>query len=151
MLASTGITLIAGCSSEDTADDSSSSGSDPEPEPTPVTIVDRSEVVDEDEYTYWEVPLERSASLSLSATVRSGPNIDIVFMNQSEFTEFEQGNRFRYSSDLSLLDTVGDDVSASVEAGDYILLLDNTARIEAAPPTNLSDDAAEVDISLIAE
>lgn len=115
---------------------------------TPETIVDETDTVLEDQYLYWEFTLNRETELTLRTTVRSGPRIDIIFTSTEEFDEFERGNRFRYNSDLSQMNTIGATTSVTFRSGNYVLIADNTSAGEASPPQNLDEDPARVDIEL---
>lgn len=142
VIGTVGAVFLAGCSS-----DSSSSGSGGGGE----TIIDERDTVNEDQYLKYTFTLNQEATLDLSVTVRNGPNLDIVTTNQDELSEFEAGNRFRYNEALSLLDSPGGDATADMPSGDYAIIVDNTDKIEAQPPTNFDDDNARVEISLTAQ
>lgn len=135
--------LFAGCGSSSGTGGSSSSGSTE-------TIIDERDTVNEDQYLTYSFTLKRGATLDLEATVRSGPPLDIVFTSPDELEEFENGNRFRYNQELSLLDSAGGNATVEVPKGEYVLIVDNTNQIEAEPPTNLDDDNARVEILLTA-
>ena len=120
---------------------------EPEPAPTPTTVVDRTTTILEDEYETWNVSLSEESEVGVRFTVRDGPAIDFVFTTQSEFEQFEEGNRFRYNSSLSFLDSAGGQNQTLLPAGSYVLLVDNTEAIEASPPQNYDEDPAEVELT----
>lgn len=138
---------IAGCTSDSTPS-ASNSNSD---RSTPVEIIDDRDTVNEDRYLTWEFSFSQKTRVNINVTVRSGPHLDIVFTDQSELQEFEDGNRFRYSSELSMMDSAGGRESENVPAGDYAVIVDNTDRLEAKPPSNFDEDPARVEIRLTAE
>ena len=115
------------------------------------TVADDTRQVPEDNYYAKAFELNRNATVQVDATVRQGPAIDIVTMPRSEFQEFEAGNRFQYGPSLSMLDSTGGQVSDSLESGQYVVLFDNTNRLEASPPTNLDDDIATVEFTIKAQ
>jgi len=144
----TAITMaIAGCSSgsSSSGDGGGDSGS------TVETIVDDTDTIEEDQYLSYSFELNRSADVDIRATVRDGPRVDIFVTSPEEFSHFEEGERFRYNSELSQMDTAGYDASLEdMPEGEYVLVVDNTEMGEAAPPTNFDDDNARVEVELTA-
>lgn len=136
--------MIGGCIDNGNSNDDGNG----DQQPTWQTLIDNSRRIKEDEYRYHKISLDQSRSFRTDVTVREGPAIDVVFTTQSEFQEFKQGNRFKYNSGLSMLDTTGGRRSSSLPSGNYVFLLDNTNAIEAKPPTNFDDDLASVDYKL---
>jgi hypothetical protein len=139
---------IAGCGSDSDQDDGNS---DQNGGTTIIQIDQDTRTLEEDAWYKWGFVLDQESQLELDATVRSGPAIDLIMTSQSEFEEFEQGNRFEYNQSLSLLDTVGGNASGTLPQGQWALIADNTEAGEAQPPTNLDDDIAEVEVTLISE
>ena len=154
LLASTGVALLSGCLSTDGnggdggdgAGEGDGSTPTPEPTPEPTTVVDRTTTILEDEYETWDVSLSEESEVAVGFTVRDGPAVDVVFTTQSEFEQFQAGNRFRTNPDLSFLNSAGDQSQTSVSAGSYVLLVDNTEGIDASPPQNFDEDPAEVEL-----
>ena len=137
---------IAGCSGNNDSEDNGNGGGNDTPEPW--TIVDDTRSLEEDEYLSWDFTLNRQATLKLSAIVRDGPAADILLTSVDEFNEFEQDNRFRYNSAVSLMDSGGGSTSGLVSSGSYVFVLDNTNAGEAKPPTNFSNDVVEIEVEL---
>jgi len=69
-------------------------------------------------------------------------------MDESEYEHFDRGDRYEYIPDLSALDSSGATVSSKVPEGEYRLVVDNSERGEASPPTNLSNDVVNVEYDL---
>lgn len=114
------------------------------------TIIDDRDTVNEDKYLYYEFSLNEQKELQLKATVRSGPRLDIMLMDRSEFEEYEAGRRFRYDAELSLMDTIGGDSRSRVNPADLVLVVDNTEAGEATPPTDYDENPARVELTLTA-
>jgi hypothetical protein len=102
----------------------------------------------EDEWLPQPISLDRDQEIRIGVTVREGPAIDIVTCTESEYRAFANGDRFQYDTDLSMPDSTGGQVSGKIDAGEYVLVLDNTNRIEAEPPTNFDDDIVTVDYTI---
>lgn len=151
VLAGTGSAAVAGCLDQlqdDEDETGTTGGNNPnptsEPEPTRREVVDARRTISEDEYLSWSFELNRTATVSFDYTVRQGPDIDVFVADDREYAEFEAGNRFQVfarSTGVSGRD------SATVSVGTYHLVIDNTNRGWASPPTNFNDDYAEVEIT----
>lgn len=104
--------------------------------------------VNEDDYQYYKFEFGQPTTLKYDFIVRDGPEIDAILVSDSEFDQFQGGNRYEYSTTGSALDTGGDEVEVDLSAGEYVLIFDNTSAGEAAPPTNFDDDVAEIELEL---
>lgn len=104
--------------------------------------------IEEDHWRYYEIDLSSTGQVSYDFIVRDGPAIDVIFMDESEFSYFQNGERWQYYRELSALDSTGDDLEALVESGSYYLIFDNSPAGEAAPPTNFSNDVVSVEFNL---
>lgn len=62
-----------------------------------------------------------------------GPAVDVVVMTPDQYTRFQETRAFDYVGGVSMPDVVTGEVSAMLDAGDYVLLVDNTATGAAAP------------------
>lgn len=134
--------VLAGCSDNG---DTDGSGTQTEWQ---VATEQNSRRILEDEWLPQRISLDQGREVRIEVMVREGPAIDIVTCRESEYRVFENGDRFQYNSTLSMLDSAGGQVSGSLEAGEYVLMLDNTNRIEAEPPANFDDDIATVDYTI---
>lgn len=106
-------------------------------------VMDTRTTISEDGYHYWGYELNRQAELSFSYTVRSGPEIDVFVVSESELSEYEDNNRFR--SYLSS-DGISGSESGVLSSGRYYIIVDNTNAGSVSPPTNLNDDEVDVEI-----
>lgn len=134
---------LAGCSSESNPFGSNSDSTQ--------EVIDASDTVAEGRYLIWKFSLPSDALVELDVTVQSGPHLDIVFTGQEMLQDFEDGNNIEYRSELSLVNSTGGRNSGDVPAGDYVVIVDNSDRLEARPPENFEDDPARVEVSLIVE
>lgn len=110
-------------------------------------IIDNRAEINEDGYKYWSFSLEDSATIEYEFTVRSGPEMEVFVLEDSEFREYEAGNRFRGHSSSG----TGGSNSVTLNAGDYKLVVDNTNTGDVSPPTNFDDDVAEIEIEVYLE
>ncbi|NUB91668.1 hypothetical protein HTZ84_09290 [Haloterrigena sp. SYSU A558-1] len=104
--------------------------------------------IEEDEWIYYEFDFDGSGFIEYDFIVREGPEIDVIFMDESEYTYFTNEGRFSYKSALSAFESAGTTVSGTVTEGSYRLILDNSNLGEAAPPTNFSNDVVTVEFDL---
>lgn len=104
--------------------------------------------IEEDHWRYYSLNFSKDGSLTYDFIVREGPAIDVIVMDESEYTHFENGDRWEYYSQLSALDSTGDEISRTVSRGSYYLILDNSNSGTAAPPSNFSNDVVSVDFTI---
>lgn len=107
-------------------------------------VVDNRAEINEDEYKYWSFSLDESATVEYEFTVRNGPDMDVFVLKESEFREFEAGNRFRGHASSG----TGGSNSVNLNAGDYKFVVDNTNAGNVSPPTNFDDDVAEIEVDV---
>lgn len=180
VLGAAGVTLLAGCSSsgDDSDDPQNNVGGGPADEeetPTPRPDSDgdgvpdaeddlpndpdfsvESEIISdernipEDEWYYWTYEFDGETELSYQFTVREGPAIDAILTSESEYQHLKDGERFRYATEGSVLDSAGGEATITPPEGTYYIVLDNSNLGEAVPPTNLDDDIASVEIEAYA-
>ena len=132
-----GSTGVAGCSGDgDGGDDGSEE------------LISDSIVAEEGEYYTWDLTINSAGTLQHDLIVRDGPSIDFAVFEPSEFEAYENEERARYLSGPSELDTENYQDSAEYPEGEYKVVVDNTDWGEAAPPTNLDNDMAEVEITI---
>jgi hypothetical protein len=62
-----------------------------------------------------------------------GPGIDVVVMSPDQYTRFRETREFDYVGGVSMPDVVNGQVSAMLNAGDYVLLVDNSTTGSAKP------------------
>lgn len=119
-----------------------------QPTPTWQTVLDTREQVQEDMYQTWRWSPNTAVESKWEFTVRDGPDIEMFLMEPEEFEEYQAENRFYVMESESGIE--GDN-QFRIEAGEYRLVLDNTNAGELSPPTNLSDDVADVEITVEAK
>jgi hypothetical protein len=102
--------------------------------------------IEEDAYKGFSFEVEQESTVEWDAIVRSEYAVDVIVMERGELDAYEARDRFEYVTSASRLDTVGDEVSVTIAAGEYALVVDNSDVGEAEPPTNFDDDLAEVEI-----
>jgi|GEM_PF-1379718 hypothetical protein len=132
---------LAGCSSDG---DSSTSGGSGETNPWE-EILNTRETIQEDAYNSWSWSTEERTELRWEFTVRDGPEVELFVLEPGEFDEYEAENRFYTVESAS--GTSGSS-TFTVESGSYRFVLDNTDSGNVQPPTNLVDDAVEVELSI---
>lgn len=174
-LAGTAAVLLAGCTGSGGSDDSDSNqgggggGSTPTPRPDSdsdgvpdreddfpndssfsvlVDEVSDTRQIPEDELYQWHYSLTEQSTISYDFVVREGPAIDAILTTEDEYNELIEGNRARYISEGSDLDSTGGGATATVSPGTYYIVFDNTNYGEAKPPTNFDDDLAEVEVDI---
>lgn len=104
--------------------------------------------LEEDEWRYYELDFNSTGFVRYDYIVRDGPTIDAIFIEDSEYTHFKNGDRYNYIPALSALNTAGTEVSGKISAGTYRLIFDNSNRGEATPPTNFSNDIITVEFEV---
>lgn len=128
---------LAGCSS----------GGDSDDEPQREELVSGTFDINEDEFRGWRFSLDQDATLEYSYTVTEGPSIDVFLLDDRAYSHFKEEDNFQYISEGSALDAVSKSVEVDLPEGDeYVLVIDNTNAGEAAPPTDLEDNVARVEI-----
>jgi len=170
ILAAAGTTLVAGCSSgsgdgggQNGIGGSGSQDSDGDGVPDSeddfpnnpefseeIKWIDDVRNIPEDEWLAWELDFDGSTELNYEFTVREGPAIDVIMVTQEEYTHLEEGDRYRYIPDGSVLDSTGGSQTVMPPDGMYRLIVDNSSIGEASPPTNFDDDIARVEIEAYA-
>ena len=97
----------------------------------------------EGSYIYWEIeeleePDEGSLTLEYEVLVRSGPKVNVIFMDREELTPYLNNERHFYYEDISEIETVWANESAEISAQEYAFVLENTSN----------QSEAKVDVSL---
>lgn len=113
-----------------------------------VTTISDERNIEEDGYYYYSINFAQSTTIEYEFVVRQGTEIDVILFDESEFSHYENGERSRYYTGLSALNSVGDSATGQVGTGSYRLVFDNTNYGEAAPPTNFDNDVVNVEFSI---
>lgn len=64
---------------------------------------------------------------------KDGPGIDVVVMSPDQYTRFQESQAFDYVGRVSMPDVVSGEISGMLGAGNYVLLVDNSAAGSATP------------------
>ena len=106
----------------------------------PATLVETDTVLESGQYSYWE--LEYSDYRDTDAThvefeyeiiVRSGDPIDAMLLSASEFEHFTEGERSKYYTEASTLNTVHAQNSIDLPLDEFVFVVDNTTQGDAEP------------------
>lgn len=79
---------------------------------------------------------------------QDGPAVDVVTMTPAQYEQFQDGEGFTHVPGVSMPDVVGGEVASTLDAGEYVLVVDNTATGAAEPAEN--DVPAVVDLTVTA-
>lgn len=148
-IAAVGTTALAGCtgllggSTDGGSGSSGGSGG--------LSLIDsltRTWNVPEDEVRGQEFELDQSGRIDYTVSVRDGPAVDVYVMDASEYDHLINGDRFQFIPAASDEDTTYASERSDLPGGRYAFVVDNTRMGEAAPPSNLNDDIARVDVEL---
>ncbi|WP_149799237.1 hypothetical protein [Halorubrum xinjiangense] len=104
--------------------------------------------LEEDQWRHIPLEFSQTGYIEYDFIVRDGPAIDVILLDESEYQYFDEGERSEYYPELSATDSTGDDVQGEIPSGTYRLILDNSNRGEATPPTNFSNDVVSVEYSI---
>ncbi|MFC6990348.1 hypothetical protein ACFQH3_00200 [Haladaptatus sp. GCM10025707] len=106
------------------------------------------DTIEEDYWRYYSFSLSRTGRVEYDFTVRQGPAIDVILMDESEYSFFKNGDRSQYYTALSRMDSTYGSVSEKLSAGSYYLVFDNSNNGVASPPTNFDNDLATVEYTI---
>lgn len=102
----------------------------------------------EDTWHAYDIEFWQAGLLGYAFTVPAGPAIDVLVIEASDYEAFVQSEDVPYLREVSVLDSTGSTVRGTLSAGSYKLVIDNSPRGEAAPPSNFRDDVATVAITI---
>lgn len=165
------LTVLAGCGgSSDYDSESSDDLTDPENEPdsdgdgvpdtqddypndpdrsTELRDVSTTKNIQEDQWYSYGLEFSESGYVEYDFIVRDGPSIDVILMDESEYSSFESGDRFLAYNELSAYDSAGETVEGGpLSGGSYRLIFDNSEFGDAAPPTDFDNNVAEVELDI---
>lgn len=115
------------------------------------TLVDENiQTVDvpEDDQKLWPIEISEESVISYEAFVRSGPESDFFVLTGAEALEYEDGNNFAVLEG-SRQGVLNAEATVTLDAGNYFIIADNTEAGETSPPTDLDDDIAEVEMTIV--
>lgn len=101
-------------------------------------------VIAEDQF--YQVGFEASSDVTLTTQVEviSGPNIDVIVLDDVNFQQFRQGNDFVHYPPCGGVAAQGFERSCNLASGTYHVVLDNSDAGSTSPPFNAVNDGAEV-------
>jgi hypothetical protein len=82
---------------------------------------------------------------------RDGPAVDVFVLRPNEAARYRAGDPFEYLETVSMPDVVNGSVAGTVPAGEYELLVDNTARGSGAPGDVGFDAVIDLEVTARAE
>ena len=82
---------------------------------------------------------------------RDGPAVDVFVVGPDAAARYRAGEPFEYLRGVSMPDVVVGEVSATVPAGEYELLVDNTPRGAGAPDGSGVDAVVDVEVTAAVE
>ena len=89
--------------------------------------------------------------------IRDRPNIDLYTMTELNYEKYEECDSFVYLADLSDPNTAASNLEATIDAGTYVTVIDNTDCGDAQPPdqsglfSSDENDRARVDYRMTAQ
>lgn len=121
-------------------------------------LFDDNTFVNEDEHIKLSWDVESVVTIRLDLEKIEGPNIDLYTMTEVNYEKYKECDSFVYLAELSDPNTAAANLEATVDAGTYITVIDNTDCGEAQPPgpqgpfgTNDENDVARVDYRITAQ
>jgi hypothetical protein len=100
----------------------------------------------------FSLPDERWLTVGASLSDRSvdvkrdGPAVDVFVVRPDAAARYRRGEQFEYVEGVSMPDVVNGEVSATVGAGEYELLVDNTERGAGEPDGSGVDAVVDVEV-----
>ena len=121
-------------------------------------LFDDNTFVNEDEHIKLTWTIESASTIRIALEKQEGPNIDLYTMTEVNYQKYEDCDSFVYLADLSDPNTDATSLGATIDAGTYVTVIDNTDCGDAQPPgpqgplgTNDANDRARVDYRITAQ
>lgn len=119
------------------------------PEDADVAAENRGSVtIDEGSYHTLQYQPSRSASLAYNVVVSSDLPIDLIVLPVSELPAFRRRGEWYHYGTASTLNAMTASGMHPLPTGDVAVVIDNSARGRAAPPTDFRNNAADVAYSV---
>lgn len=99
--------------------------------------------IDPGSFVPYQFSLAGPATLTYTVTVVEGPNVDVIATSKEHLEAFEAGEDWQFYEPGSVADTAEASVEASLAAGDWALILDNSDEGKAVPTTEGDDGTPE--------
>ncbi len=125
-------------------------------------LFDDNTFVNEDQHIKLTWSVDSVATIRMEFDKQEGPNLDFYTMTEINYEKYEQcaegeDESFVYFADLSDPNSGGTSLQATVDAGTYVTVIDNTDCPEAQPPnqggllSSDDNDRARVDYRITAQ
>ncbi|MDH8678724.1 DUF4359 domain-containing protein [Fusibacter bizertensis] len=111
--------------------------------------------LNEDEFTSRAITLKQKGKLSINCMVVDGPALDYILMDKDNFESFKNKIEFGLDNDVFVIEQGKLElnalkiITATLDAGEYYILIENGDIGQVAPPVNLLNDVAKVKIEII--
>ena len=145
------VTALAGCAVEASQQQASTESQ----QQAPTEIVNETVRVEPGQHEVVEFRLDDEQWTTVAAYLsdrsvefkNDGPGIDVVVMSPDQYTRFRETREFDYVGGVSMPDVVNGQVSAMLNAGDYVLLVDNSATGSAKPKNSNVPAVAKLEVT----
>ena len=97
-------------------------------------LFDDNTFVNEDQHIKLTWTIESASTIRIALDRQEGPNIDLYTMTELNYEKYEECDSFVYLADLSDPNTAASNLEATIDAGTYVTVIDNTDCGEAQPP-----------------
>ena len=97
-------------------------------------LFDDNTFVNEDEHIKLTWTIESAQTIRIALDKQEGPNIDLYTMTELNYQKYEDCDSFVYLADLSDPNTDAANLEATIDAGTYVTVIDNTDCGDAQPP-----------------
>ena len=120
-------------------------------------LFDDNTFVNEDEHIKLTWTIDSVATIRIALDKQEGPNIDLYTMTEVNYQKYEDCDSFVYLADLSDPNTDAANLEATIDAGTYVTVIDNTDCGDAQPPdqgglfSSDENDRARVDYRITAQ
>lgn len=120
-------------------------------------LFDDNTFVNEDEHIKLTWTIESASTIRIALEKQEGPNIDLYTMTEVNYQKYEDCDSFVYLADLSDPNTDSASLEATIDAGTYVTVIDNTDCGDAQPPGPQgllgtdANDRARVDYRITAQ
>ena len=114
----------------------------------PQPVVRKKETIKIHEDQYMHYTFEASGTVSIDVRLVGGPPIDVYFVDAARVDDYIKKKKFYYYPTLSQEGARNFKATANVPKGRYALVLDNTDYGGTAPPMNMVDDVATVEVEI---
>jgi hypothetical protein len=109
-----------------------------------ILYVDRNILLEEGNYRYWEFEFDGLVStFQANFTVRTGSDVELILMNESEFRRYQQGQSYRQKQQSTDIARESYQTEGEIIAGEYVVVLDNTCNISCD-----KQESASVDLTI---